>query len=160
MKTESLTSLGLAVCVLAVCVIACDSSTNKNSSPPATPAATGQATPPANQGATVSAAPAATPAAIHVKGPDLLRDYRKNEVAADDKYKGKLVEVDDIVSDIQAGALSGAWLNLSGGSLRAGFEDAEKGPVAKLQKNQRVTVVCTCNGLTLGTLFLRDCSLK
>jgi len=156
MTNQSLNSLGFAVLLFAGCAIACgDLNSNKNESS-SSPSPTSEGKPvssPNNQSTSSTAV-------IAISADALFRDYKKNEVAADLKYKDKQLEVTGVVHEIASGTFSGAWVDLAGGSVRCGFEDERKEPVARLEKGQAIVVRCTGDRMTLGTVFLKDCSVK
>ncbi len=98
---------------------------------------------------------------IAVKASELVADYQKNEVAADEKYKGKRVRIAAIVESIDKDAFDSIVLALKAeGSLlgvHAEMKPSEKTAVAKLEKSQAVLVECTGRGMILRTPMLGDC---
>lgn len=75
---------------------------------------------------------------------ELFRAYERNEVAADSKYKGEVVEVSGIVRDIGKDIMGNIYIVIGGGGFLDGvqctFPKSEANAVAKLSKGHRVTV--------------------
>ncbi|CAM1357177.1 OB-fold protein [Tenacibaculum halocynthiae] len=93
----------------------------------------------------------------------LYRAYNENEIAADKKYKSKKLAITGIVSDI-----SEVWgkvsVDLKVGSrydfttIKCSIND--KNVVAALRKEQRITVIGICDGLTANLYIgLNDCKI-
>ena len=105
--------------------------------------------------------------AVSVKAGELLKEYSTNAVAADAKYKGKLVQVSGKFGSAQKAPLLGYAVQLlpedaSEGNVSAVqcfiVEDAKE-DVAKLQPEQRITIQGTCDGQVLSQVKLSQCSL-
>lgn len=93
----------------------------------------------------------------------LYQAYDANEIAADDKYKGKklavtgrISEISEILGDIHVDLKTGdgiGWTKIS-----CNMEDRDV--VSKLRKGQKVTIIGTCDGLTLNvSIDLEDCKI-
>ena len=115
------------------------------------------ATTPTNS-ASVTTAPANTTAApsekpIAVQSKVMTKDYDENELAADGKYKGKMIAVSGKVENI-AETMGSVTVSLAGHdmlkSVMCSFEESEKASVAKLKKGQQATLVGTGDGMTMG----------
>ena len=107
-------------------------------------------------------APAA-PQAIKVSAEDLREAYEQNEVAAEKKYGDQLVEVTGIVNNVGTDILNNVYVTLSTGeylkSIQCYFEaDDEIDKVATLVEGQEVTILGTCNGLSLTNVTVKECS--
>jgi len=106
-----------------------------------------------------SPAPSAPEPAIKVSAVKLYAEYEANEVAADLKYKDKLLEVSGVVTDIgiSQSIRPGTPVIFLAGSLDAPFMEGvtihlslnQKAKVAVLSKGNTVTVVGVCEGITL-----------
>lgn len=100
-----------------------------------------------------------------VRAEKLVDAYSDNEVAADMAFKGKRVLVTAAVEAIRKDAADQPYLSLSSGtgaalrSLHASFPQSRKEELARLKKQQRVTVSCVVRGLFLNQPVLNDCSL-
>jgi hypothetical protein len=96
----------------------------------------------------------------------LLGDYQRNEVGADQKYKGKLIQVSGMVAGIKKAPLLGYYVGL--GSPQEGdmydimcflHPDAEA-DAGQLKIGDKVTVMGMCEGKAAGfQLNLRKCAI-
>lgn len=118
------------------------------------------------QAATDTPAPAPVPVqaqpAIEIRAEELAQLYDQNEVAADDRFRGKRLLVtgaltqirkdftDDIVLQLKARGLMG---------VQARVIPEQKGAVAQLRNGQEITLDCECRGATLGAPSLWGCTL-
>ena len=99
-------------------------------------------------------------APINVSADILTSDYDNNEVAADQKYKNKILIVTGFVSDISKTG-DHVLVKLIGSSiiychLKKGSENA----AANLAKGQEVKISGECYGITLvGGVNLSDCTI-
>ena len=109
-----------------------------------------------------SAAPLAT-----VKAGDLLKEYSTNAVAADAKYKGKLVQVSGKFGSAQKAPLLGYAVQLlpedapdvNVSAVQCFIVESAESDVAKLQPEQMITIQGTCDGQVLGQVKLSRCVL-
>jgi len=94
----------------------------------------------------------------------LWRAYQANEVAADDDFKGKLLEVTGEVAKIDKDFMDDIVVNLRSGNqfmaTHAYVEDSEKSAAKHLSKGDTVTLRCTGGGMIIGSPVLRDCTFK
>lgn len=103
----------------------------------------------------------ATPVAIG----QLLGDYRNNEVAADNRYKGKLVKLSGLVGDIKKDITNSLYVTLGTGSqfeipmVQAFFDDGMNQQLGQLKKGQKLTISCRVKGLMMNVL-LEDCEIN
>ena len=115
--------------------------------------------------ANTSAPPPGPP--MPVKADDLIKAYKANEIAADEKYRGKLLEVAGKVSDI-SDTLGSLQVDLGISTkdfemvtVKCSFPDSERPKIAKLQKGNTATFLGRGDGMTAGLYVgLTDCSLK
>lgn len=97
---------------------------------------------------------------------ELLTAYKDNEVAADQKFKGKKLAISAKVDAIQSGMGDAPFLVLKAGGEyefnkpQAHMESSESNKVAALKKGQSVNLVCIGNGEIGGTAMLDDCVLQ
>ena len=109
------------------------------------------------------AAPAAPPPSV--KAGDLMDEYAKNAVAADGKYKGKMLKVTGKFNTAQKAPLLGysvmvlpenaGDVNLTGVQCFILPEAEEE--VGKMQAGQMVSFEGMCDGQTLGQVKLSKC---
>ncbi len=74
----------------------------------------------------------------------LYSEYHNNEVAADAKYKGKVVIVSGTIQDIRKDIMDNAYIVIGGRGFLDGvqctFTKGEESSVARLSKGERVTI--------------------
>ncbi len=96
---------------------------------------------------------------------ELLSSYENNEVAADNQYKGKLIEVKGVIGEVKKDILGtlyvtvGTTKELEIPQVQALFEDSANGQLAQLKKGAQITVVCRVNGLMMNVLA-EKCIIK
>lgn len=114
-----------------------------------------------SSGAPQAAVPAKEPPqAIKVSASDLMAEYDANEIAADAKYKGKLLEVSGTISDIGKDILDNPYIALKTqeafSSVQCMLKDSEKDRASSLAKGTQIIVQGTDGGKLLN-VFVRDC---
>lgn len=149
-------NLSLVLALLFVFVLGCQSPSDSNSATKPTATAA-----PKSETKT-DAKPDTKPITIQAK--NLTKEYDDNELAADGKYKGKVVEVSGKVSNI-AETMGNVTVQLEGHNIAktvmCSFAESEKESVAKLKKGQNATLIGTGDGMTLGLYAgLKDCKVK
>ncbi len=100
--------------------------------------------------------------AANVNADKLQRDYEKNEVAGDQKYRGKKLLVSGIIKSIDRSAGENYFLSLAGGSNmfispKAKMADGFKNYLAGLEKGQTVNLLCQGDGMLIGSAMLNKC---
>jgi len=102
--------------------------------------------------------------AVQVTAGALFAAYQGNEVAADERYKGKKLLLTGTVASIEKGLLDGINLTLSTSNqfmpVNASLEDEEKAKVAKLSKGDPVKLMCKGQGMALSLVYVGDCTLR
>jgi hypothetical protein len=103
-----------------------------------------------------------------VKAGDLLNEYSTNAIAADGKYKGKVIQVSGKFGSVQKVPLMGYAVQLqtedTGDVNLAGIQcfitQAAQDDVGKLQPGQIITLQGVCDGqVALGQIKLSKCTL-
>jgi hypothetical protein len=115
---------------------------------------------------TPPAGPSAAPVAT-VKAGDLLNEYSTNAVAADAKYKGKLLQVSGKFGSAQKAPLLGYAVQLlpedapdvNVSYVQCFIVESAQEDVAKLQPEQMIVIQGRCDGQVLGQVKLSQCSL-
>ncbi|AOK57257.1 OB-fold protein [Burkholderia stagnalis] len=91
----------------------------------------------------------------------LFSAYDKNEVAADQKYKGKAVAVSGTVQSIDKDAFDNIVVRLKSGNefmpVNAYLSKEHEALAASLEKGRKVTWVCEGAGRLIGSPILRGC---
>jgi tRNA_anti-like len=105
--------------------------------------------------------------AVKVKAGDLLKEYSTNAVAADAKYKDKVIQVSGKFGSAQPVPLYGyavqllpedaGDVNLSG--VQCFIVESAQADVEKLQPMQPITMQGTCGGAALGQVKMSKCTL-
>jgi len=98
----------------------------------------------------------------NVKANRLQLDYENNEVAGDQKYRGKTLLVSGIVQSIDRSVGENYFLSLAGGSNmytspKAKMADGFKNYLASLKKGQTVHLACQGDGMLVGSAMLNKC---
>lgn len=92
----------------------------------------------------------------------IVREYEQNEIAADNKYKGKTIRIDASIDDIGKDLLDTMYITLRMPSewdlrtVQCFFDDKHVNEIANLRRGQRITVQGTVDGLMMNVL-LKDC---
>ena len=106
-----------------------------------------------------------TAPAIKTSALKILTDYHANEIAADEKYKNKTVQISGYIYSIEKDMLNKPFLTIGVGEadeayfVHASFNNKYQPSLAKLQRGQKLIVKCTIDGLTLGDVQGEDCSI-
>lgn len=105
------------------------------------------------------ASPAAP--AVTVDAEKLWADYDANEVAADNTYKGKTLQVTGTIASIDKNFMNDMIIHLKAhdafSTTMAELKSSEAGKAASLAKGARITVVCRGTGRTIGSPTLDRC---
>jgi hypothetical protein len=113
--------------------------------------------------ATKEAAPAANVDAIVISAKKLYEEYDENEPAADEKYKGKVLEVTGPIKSIDKDYFDSINLELETGQILSGvtakLAPSEKSKATTLKKKQQVSVRCRGKGRLLTSAMLEDCKI-
>lgn len=90
----------------------------------------------------------------------LCQEYDANEVAADENYKGRVIEVTGSINDIKKDVLDKMYVSLEGCSfledVQCYFSENQTSALTKLKKEQKITVRGKCEGL-FGTIRMKGC---
>lgn len=93
----------------------------------------------------------------------LYREYDSNEVAADEKYKGKVVIVSGAIQNIGKDIMGDAYIVIGGGGILDGvqcmFTKGEQSSVSRLSKGQQVRVKGEVAG-KMGNILVKKCNLQ
>lgn len=99
---------------------------------------------------------------IVISSKKLQLAYEKNEVAADQEYNGKMVSVSGTVKSIDKSIGDTILIGLDGGKNpfiypRAIIDSDYENWVGGLSKGTEIGLVCTVNGMTVGSASLGSC---
>lgn len=95
-------------------------------------------------------------------GANLQKEYDRNEIAGDQKFRNKLLLIHGIVSSIGRSFGENYFIALRGGSNsyitpKAAMADGHTNFLAQLQKGDPVWLACQGNGMLIGTAMLSNC---
>ncbi len=97
---------------------------------------------------------------LKVTAQKLRADYEANEAAADQTYKGKVLEVSGAITAIESDFSDNPVIRLyTGDFMSASARGLPKAEAAKLAKDQRIVIICTGDGELVGAPQLRDCRM-
>ncbi len=99
---------------------------------------------------------------IKISAVQLNKEYDANKVAADQKYKDKIVEMSGIIDDIGKTILDKPYVIIKGKEyspfvIQCMFDNEYKNKLANLSKEQSITVKCQVSSELIGYIILRDC---
>lgn len=111
-------------------------------------------------------APSAAPPAAHhsLNAGELIDAYQQNEIAADKKFKNKLVRVSGVIEDIGKDILDQAYVAVGTGkqfeirSVQCFFSKRDEDKLSALRKGQKVTIQGAVEGLMMNVL-IRDSAI-
>ncbi|HIH2654753.1 TPA: OB-fold protein [Burkholderia cenocepacia] len=99
---------------------------------------------------------------ISVTAAALFAAYDKNEVAADQKYKGKALSVSGTIQSIDKDAFDNIVVKLRTSNefmpVNAYLSKGHEALAAALEKGNKVTWTCEGGGRLIGSPMLRDCT--
>lgn len=95
----------------------------------------------------------------------LWRAFDANEVAAEDKYKGKSIFVTGKIRSITTDPAGYPVVALDAGksgfaTVSCVFPKDARSTIAVLKKGQQVLIPGTCDGMILGQVFVKDCKVE
>jgi hypothetical protein len=92
----------------------------------------------------------------------LYVDYQRNEVAADNVYKGRSLAVQGVVASINKDFRDKIYIQLAAlnefESVQAHLDEGNESNAAALQRGQSVSLLCTGGGMIIGSPMLENCS--
>jgi uncharacterized protein YqgC (DUF456 family) len=109
-------------------------------------------------------APVQQVATAKVTAIQLAEDYKANEIAADAKYKGKLLEISGIVGSIGKDILSTPYITFQTeqyaiiNQVQCMFAKTDEQVLANLSKGQSVTVTGEVSG-SVGNIIVNGCKV-
>lgn len=125
---------------------------------------------------TAASGPATAPPPAQNKAPEqakpvhqttaqqLARDYHDNEVAADEKMKGKVIEVSGSVQSIDKSFTDTIVIALRTGNefmaARMDMDDSEKNEAMTLKRGAKVVIRCERMARIMGSPSGSDCKFK
>lgn len=132
---------------------------------PSTPGVPTAVAAPAAQGAPVQAQAAPAPVQIpRMTAVALFNQYKENEVAADEKFKGKTMDVEGTVEKISKDFTDEMYVVVKAGemltSINGYFDDSHKSALASLKPGQRVILRGRVDGFIMNmNVVVKGCQL-
>ncbi|MDD5639680.1 MAG: hypothetical protein PHR47_02640 [Candidatus Pacebacteria bacterium] len=94
---------------------------------------------------------------------DLASEYKANQVAADEKYKNKTIEVSGTIYNIGKDILDTPYIALSGADITTNvqcmFEKSDQGQLANLSKDTKIVLRGKVSGQVVFNVLLNNCSI-
>lgn len=105
---------------------------------------------------------AATAPAYKITAEALLKEYRTNQVAADNKYKGKVIQITGRIDEIGKSLLTNepqvVFPDKSGvDSISCSFDKSQSNKLLHLKSGDIITVKGLVRRYGLGVLLLKNC---
>lgn len=103
---------------------------------------------------------------IIVTSANISKAYSENEVSADVKYKGKLIEISGKVASVDNGTFDNEMIvRISDGKYDINntwcyMKESEREKVLAFKKGQQVVLIGKGDSATLGSPVLKDCTVK
>ncbi len=91
-------------------------------------------------------------------------EYKRNEVAADEKYKGKVVQISGTIGEIGKNAFDQMSVSVKADAdgfsdLMAAFDDEQKSQLLPLKTGQSIKLQGEVTGFILGSVALSGCKI-
>lgn len=103
------------------------------------------------------------PSAIRITAEVLTDEYSANQLAADEKYKGKILDVRGTVSDIDKTMFGTPYVTFETSNLIEGtmcnFTTNDTPLLAQISKGDIVTIQGTCSGKSGPEVMINNCSI-
>jgi hypothetical protein len=101
--------------------------------------------------------------AVEISASQLYADYESNGVAADQKYKGKVLLVSGTVNNIDRDITDNIYVTLKGdeyfGDIQCFFAEDHVNTASQLSKGQQITVKGKCDGKMMNVM-LKGCVIE
>ena len=113
---------------------------------------------------TVLPATTKIPGAIEMNAVQLYQEYNANQVAADAKYKGKILSVSGTVNDVGIDIIDTPYVMLGTEQLLSAvqcmFSKQDESMLAQLSKGQSLRIQGKCDGLGIISVMLSNCLIQ
>jgi hypothetical protein len=103
------------------------------------------------------------PPPLKISALQLSEEYNANKVAADQKYEDKILEVSGTIDSIGKDILDTPYVTLKGREfsifgVQCMFDKSQEDKLAKLVKDQSITITGKVSGELIGNIILRNCN--
>ena len=97
---------------------------------------------------------------VRVEARRLADEFRTNEVAAENAYKGRRLAVEGTVSEVRTDAFGHAIVDLATSNMFMPVNaEVAREVAARLERRDRVVLACECEGMVIGHPQLDECTL-
>ncbi|HOS88348.1 MAG TPA: hypothetical protein PLG37_02645 [Candidatus Pacearchaeota archaeon] len=107
--------------------------------------------------------PAQQQSYTRVAAVDLAAEYKANQVAADDKYKNKTIEVSGTIYNIGKDILDAPYVVLSGTdmvtNIQCMFDKSDQSQLTSLAKDTKIVLRGKVSGQVVFNVLLNNCSI-
>ena len=105
------------------------------------------------------------PEALKVSTADFIKEFDQNQLAAEEKYKGKMIEFTAVIGNISEDIVGTPFLSLKptadklyvGTTIKCSFK--EKAELTALKNDQTVTLQGVVDTQSLGIISVKDCKV-
>lgn len=102
---------------------------------------------------------------IEISPEDLQQAYSENEVAADEKYDGKMLKITGTIDSIGKDIVDKVYVTLETGEyweeIQCYFSSkAQIEAVANLKSGDVITIIGRCDGLSIGNVIVKNCEIQ
>jgi len=107
--------------------------------------------------------PAQQQSYTRVEAVDLATEYKANQVAADDKYKNKTIEVSGTIYNIGKDILDAPYVTLNGvdmvTNIQCMFDKSDQSQLTSLAKDTKIVLRGKVSGQVVFNVLLNNCSI-
>ncbi len=100
---------------------------------------------------------------ITVTADQMLNDYKDNQLAGDQKYKGKKVKVSGTIANISSNHAGVPYVDFKTNqimtSVQCLFSTEQMDGLLKLKKGEQFETICTVRGMGMMNLELEACTI-
>ena len=98
---------------------------------------------------------------VDVTPASLWKAFNENEVAAEDTYKGKVVNIKGAIKSIMTNSAGNPQVSFTVGrnvvhEVQCEFSKDARGEIGKLKKAQNVSIIGVCQGLVAGNVLIKN----
>lgn len=94
---------------------------------------------------------------------DLATEYKANQVAADEKYKGKTIEVSGTIYNIGKDILDAPYVTLNGvdmvTNIQCMFDKSDQSQLSSLSKDTKIVLRGKVSGQVVFNVLMNNCSI-
>jgi hypothetical protein len=119
---------------------------------------------PGGKSSSISPTDNKTPGVIEINVVQLYQEYNANQLVANAKYKGKILNVSGMVNDIDTGLTDTPYVMLGSGQLLSAvqctFSKQDVSMLAQLSRGQSLRIQGKCDGVFITGVVLSSCVIQ